>query len=250
MIPAKEVALVPEPRALSPEPGTDPMVAMIERLATNKDVDVEKLRSILDMQKGILAYNAEAAFNAAFAQMQAKLPTVVERGVGDKGMRYARLEDINEAVRPILGEFGFSMSHRTEWPDAKTVKVIGILTHREGHSRTSEFQASADQTGSKNAIQALGSSVHYGRRYTTKDLLNIATRGEDDDGHTAGRMSDGTPAPDGYEDWQIDMESAAGDGWPKLSAAFGKSKPDYRARATRIDKAWWAKTRQRAEGVK
>jgi len=212
-------ALVPAPPA---EPSTDPMVALIERLATNKDVDVEKLKSILDMQKGILAYQAEAAFNSAFADMQADIPTIIERGVGDKNMRYARLEDIIDGVRPVLSRHGFSLSHRTEWPDAKTVKVVGILTHRSGHARTSEFLSSADSSGSKNAIQALGSAVAYGRRYTTKDLLNIATRGEDDDGARAGDAPKGA-TPAGFDDWYDDMQACAEEGTPKLMAAWNKS---------------------------
>src|SRR6185295_6009416 len=51
----------------------------------------------------------------------------------------------------------------------------------DGHERTSEFLADADTSGSKNAIQARGSAVSYGHRYTTKDLLNITTREAADD---------------------------------------------------------------------
>ena len=39
----------------------------------------------------------------------------------------------------------------------------------------------------KNAVQAIGSSVSYGKRYTASLLLNLTTRGEDDDGTAAGR---------------------------------------------------------------
>lgn len=203
-------------------------VSMFERLATNKDVDVEKLQRLIDMQERILKHNAEAAFNAAFAEMQAQIPTIAERGVTDKG-RYATFEDIVEGVRPVLQQFGFSLSFRTEWPDKKTVKVFGILTHRDGHSRASEFMADADQSGSKNAIQALGSAVSYGRRYTTRDLLNIASRDEDDDGERSARA--GKPdvqEPDGYDAWLANLEGIAGDGWAMLSDVWNKSKETYR----------------------
>jgi len=42
-----------------------------------------------------------------------------------------------------------------------------------------------DNSGSKNAVQAVGSSVSYGKRYVMAALLNITTRGEDDDGNAA-----------------------------------------------------------------
>jgi hypothetical protein len=239
-----------EPQALVPAPvdAQVAMIQMIERVAANKDVDVDKLERLIAMQERVLAHNAEAEFNAAFADMQAKIPVIIERGETDK-TTYATLEDIVEKIRPILTEFGFSISHRTEWPDARTVKVIGILTHRAGHSRQSEFLSVADQTGSKNAIQALGSAVSYGRRYTIKDLLNIATRAEDDDGERT-ELAGQPDAPDGYDNWKGDMEAAADEGWPKLSAAYGKSSAEFRKRATQSDKRWWQGLKAKAERVR
>lgn len=214
----KEVALA---RA-----GVDPMLDMMERLASNKDVDVVKLQALIDMQKDIMAVNSKAAFNAAFAKLQQQLPTVVEKGKTNNG-RYATLEDIVETVRPILGAHGFSLSHRTEWPDARTVKVIGILTHEQGYARESEFLAGADTSGNKNGIQALGSAVSYGRRYTTKDLLNIVTKEEDDDGRKAGAKK---PEPEGYQTWvkHIDALVEKGATRTELNAAWETSEPEFR----------------------
>src|SRR5262245_22092844 len=167
--------------AAEPAPPKEQSLALvIERLAVNPDVDVVKLEKIIELQERILRYQAEAEFNAAFSRMQPNIPTIIEKAKTDKGT-YAPLEDIIEKVRPVLAAHGFSLGFQTEWPDKQTVKVIGILT-RGTHARRSEFQAGADQSGSKNAIQALASSVSYGKRYTTKDLLCIVTRGEDDDG--------------------------------------------------------------------
>lgn len=216
---AKEMELVPA--------GVDPMLAMMERLASNKDVDVVKLQALIDMQKDIMQVNAKAAFNAAFAKLQQAIPTVVEKGKTNNG-KYARLEDIIETVRPVLGAHGFSLSHRTEWPDAKTVKVIGILTHEQGYSRESEFLGAADTSGNKNAIQALGSAVSYGRRYTTKDLLNIVTKEEDDDG----RKSDAKQKaePEGYTAWvkHIDTLVEKGATRVELNAAWETSEANFR----------------------
>ena len=139
----KQVALVPAAEA----PPADGFVAMVERLASNPQVDVAKLERLLDMQERILNRGAESAFNTAFAQMQGEVETVIERGRTDKGA-YAKLEDIIDTVRPVLQRHGFSLSYRTEWPE-KRVRVVGILTHAAGHARTSEFLADADTSGSK-----------------------------------------------------------------------------------------------------
>ena len=49
-----------------------------------------------------------------------------------------------------------------------------------------------DTTGSKNAVQAVGSSTAYGKRYVMEALLNLTSRGQDDDGKRGG----GDPEPD------------------------------------------------------
>lgn len=233
-------------------------VSMFERLARDPSVDVEKLQRLIEMQERVIAHNAKAAFNAAFSVMQDEIPEIDEHGAirnrdGDVQSRYAKNEDIQKVLRPILHKHGFSLSFRTEWPDKKTVKVVGILTHREGHARESEFLADADTSGNKNAIQALGSSISYGHRYTTCDLLNITSReprhGADDDGQT----SDAHTRPDepaGYAKWFEGMTAAAARGMNILMQGWNEAPKDLRSHCLRHDKERWAELRKRADSVK
>lgn len=210
------------------KPAADQFIQLIERLASNPDVDVAKIERIIDMQERILRFNAEAAFNEAFATMQPEIPVILEHEDGDGGKwTYAPIEDIVEPLRPILARHGFSLSHNTVFPDAKTVKVIGILTHRAGHSRQSEFQSAADQTGSKNAVQSLGSTNAYGRRYTTKDLLCIVTRKEDDDGRSSDKHLK-PEDPDGFEPWFAVLESTATEGRTEFDRRWNDSPEKFR----------------------
>ena len=125
------------------------------------------------------------------------------------------------------------------------MKVIGILTHEHGCSRESEFLSAADTSGSKNGIQALASAVSYGRRYTTKDLLLIVTKKEDDDGRKAGQIE----APEGYQDWRDDLDALVTGGctWAALEAAWKASKDEYRRFITKTEKhtveSWKKKTK-------
>ena len=50
------------------------------------------------------------------------------------------------------------------------------------------MQLPVDLTGSKNAVQAAGSSVSYGKRYTVSALLNLTSRGEDDDARSTNNL--------------------------------------------------------------
>lgn len=167
------------------------LMQMIERVATNPDADISKLERLVEMHERITDRTAKAAFAAALSDMQPELPVIIERGEIRHGenkpvqSRYALWEDINEAIRPILAKHGFALSFRTG-READRIIVTGILSHRGGHSEETTMHLPADQSGSKNAVQAVGSSTSYGKRYTAMALLNITTRGEDDDGKAAG----------------------------------------------------------------
>jgi hypothetical protein len=242
LLPADDAPIAPVALVVS-----DNVTPMFERLAADNNVSVDKLERLVDLHERVLRQQAEAAFNADFALMLPKIPTIIERAYTDK-TSYAPLEDIVEPIRPILSEFGFSLSFKTEWPGAKAVKVIGILTHKNGHSRTSEFMAQADNTGSKNEIQALGSSVSYGKRYTTKDLLCIVTRGEDDDARRAAAKApkDEKPKPDKYENWIADLEIMASEGQAAFAKTWNESKQEFRNYITKNEPKRLAAFRTRA----
>lgn len=235
------------------ESSADRFVAVVERLAANPSVDVDKLERIIQLQERILAHHAKAAFDAAFVEMQAEIPEIDERGQvlvrGQLQSRYALNEDVQKVLKPILRKYGFTLSFRTEWPDKQTVRVVGILTHREGHSRESVFLSEADVSGNKNGIQALASAMSYGHRYTTKDLLNITSRGEDDDAARAGRRDLPNP-PKGYDAWLLDMTATADTGRAALEAAWKQSLPQFRAYLTKYAPEAWLQIKARAEAVK
>jgi hypothetical protein len=165
------------------------VMQVIERAAANPDVSVEKLEKLLDIQERIFSKNAEIAFNGAMAEMQAELPVISERGTikipGRPDTKYAKFEDINETVKPILKKHGFAISFKIDSTNGK-VAVTGILTHRGGHREQTTMDLPVDTSGSKNPVQAVGSSTAYGKRYTMEALLNLTSRGQDDDGKRGG----------------------------------------------------------------
>lgn len=184
--PARSKALAR--RQVQPIDDGTPM-GIAHRLARDPKLTVEKLERLMALNERMLAAQAEAAYWAAYDAMSGRLPTIDKRGKirnkeGHVQSRYALFEDIQRAVKPILKEFGFTLSYKTKWPipGSPVLCVFGRLTHRGGHFEESEFQAASDESGGKNKIQGLGSANAYGRRYTTKDLLNLEEAGVDDDG--------------------------------------------------------------------
>lgn len=235
-----EMEMTPKEQALPATVQTlDPQIQMIRDLAADKDFDVNKLQAIVAMLERGQDRLAAQQFNEAFARMQPKIPIIGEKSKTDKGT-YAPREDIVEVVTPILAEFGFALSFKTTFPEAGKLKITGKLKHVGGHCEESEFLAEADQSGSKNAIQARGSTVEYGRRYTTCDLLNIATRKADDDGKKAGLAN----APEGWEAWLKSMHTAAKKGSATLNAAWQCSEPVFQKYITHFE---WEAIKQAAK---
>ena len=171
-------------------PMSDGILAVIARAATDPNVDIDKMERLLEMQERVMAREARVAFTSALAALQPRLPVILENGgikdrSGNIQSKYALWEDINDAIKPILAEGGFALSFKTR-VDGEKIIVTGILSHIGGHSEQTELGLPSDTSGSKNAVQAIGSSTSYGKRYTALALLNITSRGEDDNGRAGG----------------------------------------------------------------
>lgn len=217
-------------RRLPPPPaGDDHGFTAFERLSRDKSIDAEKLGKLIALQEHIMRVNAEAAFNRAYTAMVLEIPEIDRRGkILNKENKvqshYSKHEDIQRIVKPILKAHGFSLSYESSWPLPGMVKVVGVLTHQDGHARRSEFMGAADTSGNKNAIQALGSTVSYGRRYTTIDLLNITSKGLDDDGQKAGREA-ASPTYSGPTTTVVDIEHVVKAGVVKAGVVVGRRAP-------------------------
>lgn len=179
------------PSGFDPSRGDGNILSVIARAAADPNVDIDKLERLLEMQERVTARNARAAYYEALAEMQPHLPVIGERGAisTDRGKTvqstYALWEDVNEAIRPVLAQYGFSLTFKVRRAEGEIV-TTGILSHRFGHSEETELALPTDSSGSKNAVQAVGSSTSYGKRYTAFALLNITSSGEDDDGQKGG----------------------------------------------------------------
>lgn len=182
--------IMPEQRrqAVAPVSTDNSIMAVISRAAADPSCDIDKLERLMAMHERMQARDAQAEFNASMAAMQSDIPSIAERGAivvnGQKRSDYATFEDINDVIKPIMQQHGFAITFKVE-NVAAGLSVTGILMHRAGHRESTTMLLPLDTSGSKNAVQAVGSSTSYGKRYVMSALLNLTTRGEDDDGHAA-----------------------------------------------------------------
>lgn len=225
------------------------LLQVIERAARDSNVDIDKMERLMLMHERLQARAAQAAYADALADMQPRLPIIGERGGiknrdGIVQSRYALWEDIVGEISPILSKSGFALSFRTS-NDKDGVTVTGVLSHRLGHSESTSLTLPIDTSGSKNSVQSVGSSTSYGKRYTASALLNLRTGEIDNDGETIPNN-----APDGYENWKLDIEAIADEGIARLESSWKKSADSLRRYAATHDAAWWSSTKIKAGKVK
>lgn len=195
------------------------ILSVIERMATNPDIDPDRIERFIALKERMDKEAARKAFAAALAECQSELPVIEERGQikygkkgkdgEDEGPTYALWEDINEAIRPVLKKHGFALTFKTGQTLEGKITVTGILSHREGHFEDTMIALMHDSSGAKNAVQAMGSSISYGKRYTASALLNITSRGEDDDGEAGGRLLSKQEARAPYAELQKEIDSCS-----------------------------------------
>jgi len=166
----------------------DPMLAMVNSVINSKDFDIEKMKTLVGMRDAEIARQAEIAFNESFSVMQNKLPRVVSTHQNKMtGSKYAKVEDINDAVLPVLSKHGFSILFKTSSQTKEGIKISATLGHSQGHKESTDIYMPYDNKGlkgnaNKTDIHATAATITYARRYAMCMLLNIST-GDDNDGN-------------------------------------------------------------------
>jgi hypothetical protein len=180
----------------------------ILRAAADPKVNIVKMQELNQLYERMEARAAKVAYDNALAEMQPELPVIDRKGrivirkkdpkTGERtgpieqSTAYAKWEDIAETIQPILHRYGFSLSFRTPADPTGKISVTGILA-RAGHREETTLPFQHDSTGSKNAAQAIVSATSYGKRATASLLLNIITRGEDDDAKASAALEPISP---------------------------------------------------------
>lgn len=169
---------------------------MIDR-AVMQNANVETLTQLMNLQERWEANQARKAFDEAMAMAKAKMPAIVKTrkvdfttAKGRTNYQYEDLASIMDQIGPVLSEHGLSIRYRTHADVGQPISVTCIISHRMGHSEENTLSAARDESGNKNSIQAIGSTVTYLQRYTLKAALGLAAAADDDGGKTDQKIND------------------------------------------------------------
>lgn len=177
------------PAREEPSTGLTPMDMLGRAVSAGADIDV--LEKLMALQERYESSQARKAFDNALASAKSEIPVIFKNRTVDftsqKGRTHYKHEDLAEIARtvtPILAKHGLSYRFRTTSAPNEPVTVTCIVSHRDGHFEENTLCAGRDDSGNKNSIQAVGSTLTYLQRMTLKAALGLAAS-EDDDGETA-----------------------------------------------------------------
>lgn len=196
------VAKIKDP-ALLP---ADPMVSMIERVAMDPNVPIERLERMMDMKERMedraredQDRQARRDFYEAMAICQSEMPTVRKSKTNTHTRStYADISDVDEQAMTVAHKHGFSVVFTPGGTNEKGELVMKyIIGHRSGHQVEDKAEFPLDAAGSqgkvnKTAIQALGSTMTYARRYLLINIFKISTD-DDTDGNGAEPKTEAAP---------------------------------------------------------
>jgi hypothetical protein len=198
--PLKSATLVPERNATAPLVAvpsgapSDPYLMMIERAARDPTVDLGKLEGLMALRERVEDRRAKAAFDNAIALAKGEIGPIVKNREVDfstqKGRTNYRYEDfaaVASTVDPVLARHGLSYRFRSEQQGTR-LKITCRISHADGYGEETTLEATNDESGNKNSIQAVGSAASYLQRYTLKLALGLAAS-NDDDAQNAGADS-------------------------------------------------------------
>ena len=154
-------------------------------LAIEKGMDTDTISKMMDLQERWEAGQARKLFVAAMSAFKKECPAVIGKdkkadfGAGKAKYSYATTGAIVTAITPALSKFGLHLSWETK-QESGLVTVSCHITHEGGHRESATLTGPKDESGGKNPIQTLGSSVHYLQRYTMVSVLGLATADMDD----------------------------------------------------------------------
>jgi len=154
----------------------DPIFA----LASNPDVDVQKINALIKMRYDEEDRQAARLFNKAMSLSQGQIQAVVKnRKNNHTNSEYADMGAIVQEVMPVYTSQGLSVSFREETPEKENnIKMTAVVRHKLGHVEYYSKEMPPDGVGTKGAttktaIHARASSGTYIRRYLLGDIFNI-----------------------------------------------------------------------------
>lgn len=160
---------------------------MILQQAVEKGASIEQLTALMGLSERWEMNQAKKAFREAMAEFSKSLPKIeknqhvkFQTSKGITEYDHATLDNVTEQIVKGLSTVGISHTHKVS--QVGTSITVTCVLSMGVYSEETSITALADESGGKNAIQAVVSTTTYLRRHTILAATGCATGMEDNDG--------------------------------------------------------------------
>ena len=218
---------------MAPDTSTVSEIGQLLNRALEKGSDIETLERVMKLYKQGQESLARQQFNHAFAAFQKELPVVKKSKTasfptskgGTMSYSYASMDDVVQAVQPVLHKAGLSYWFEQSQQEVQKQKAMELqpgvvetqpvmvtvititchLGHVSGHSISNTVSGPMDSSGKKNPIQQMSSAVTYLRRIALVGILGVACTDEDVDGFSPDIKTEEEDKPSAYPDGDFQL---------------------------------------------
>lgn len=192
------------PQAMVPASPLDRIAELLTR-----GVTAEQLDKYLEVQHKYEAEQARRAYHAAMAAFKAEPIAAIKKtktvrfklrpkdGQSEGREMTYKQETLAQVVRaaiPALAKHGLSHAWAVRQEQTKVIEVACVMTHEAGHSERVTLYGLPDESGQKNPLQQVRSTITYLQRATLLLITGLAAEdGSDDDGRGAVAQENDAP---------------------------------------------------------
>ena len=174
-----------ETKAVAKIDSASPSPTDLLQLAIEKDVDIEKLSKLMDLQERWLKANIEKKFNLAMANFQKNCPIIekkqaVKNKSGEVRYKFAPIGEIIRQVKTLLADNKLFYDFTTEDSEG-FLKVICTATHESGHCKQAAFKIPIGKEDYMSDVQKYGARLTFAKRYAFCNAFGITTAETDTD---------------------------------------------------------------------
>lgn len=182
-------------------------------IAVQRGMDPATLRDLMALQERWEANEARKAFAVAVAEFKAARIAVYKDKENtqysslDKKAMYTSKGNLVNTVNPELSKHG--LSARWTFDQTNGIKVTCTLTHKMGHSESVFLSGLPDESGKKNPLQQIKSTITYLEIATFEAVTGTASAEDsvDDDGNASGGKQGISEIQ--IADWEAELATCA-----------------------------------------
>ncbi len=208
-----EVAVV-ESQAVTP--------MQLLQVAVQSGKDLDYVKELMTMEREWKADRAKEAFNVAITEFKAGDIQLVKDKKNDQyGSGYTSIGNLVNTVNAAMAPFELDASWDIDQSDG--IAVTCVLLHRLGHNRSVTMKGAPDESGKKNPLQQIKSTITYLKIATYEAVTGVVALDSDlnDDGNGAGASTDQTISEEQVEKIKQLLKDTGSDtatflGWAKV----------------------------------